>query len=341
MATGTDDARMLQHPRNALARAIIQLTDEYKARGLLSTRIHFVEEVEGTDPPQYKRPGLTPQLVEVPENAVWQIDSVEEEEFDFVAKLNSTGGDNHSNYAVGSQPSETPNDINITNNVMNFLSRDANGKTALNDLPEAVKHATDPQHLQQAYDAGQQYNRDALAQRDPILSTQLTPETVRDLRRIRRKHDGSRISKEVHEWRYCIRSSGDRPYVEHYAENFRLVYTPVFTGDPDYPKYGEWCDTDSLREMFVWYRRIKRSYSTCGSKRLWEQQGFASKREAIQEAYLANQEELGVLATDVAERIPGYELVQGPWSFEDIVPVQTAAAEESPAEPRSGPLQED
>jgi len=108
---------------------------------------------------------------------------------------------------------------------------------------------------------------------------------ARELRRSARA-DGSRTSLEYHEWKFNCISTGKNWRILHenqwHGGSGVLEYIGADGISPfDSPPYHIWVKYEEFRKLINLVKRYRRLRSRCGGRALWQEQGFASRDEAI------------------------------------------------------------
>lgn len=172
---------------------------------------------------------------------------------------------------------------------LNNITKELNGPSLVQKLSKAAAASVPPDNVTQAITDTPNYYADDIAKaaQDGVLPK--PDELKKQIQKQFGKHDGSRVSKEHHEYLYCIHKSKYWPdYVDLFAvTEFTLTY--VGPGANARPTFGEWVDLPNLRTLFKIVRRFNRQASACGGKALWVEQGFASKNIAVLN-YIADSE---------------------------------------------------
>lgn len=214
------------------------------------------------------------------------------ESLDMTLKLPS--GDPLLHFELPAYETVTDKQADVANITMNVVVQNENGKLALDELPETVKGLADTAAREAQYNSAQPYGRQAVQEADRHHRFQVNDKVAQAMRVQRGNQDRSRVSKEFHEWRYCIITSKDWTQITDRTDTYGVVYIgpdPVVNAEGhDSPPYYKWLQYDDLRTLFKILRRYKRYYTRCGGKRLWEAQGHASKREAIYDLCVNDQD---------------------------------------------------
>lgn len=177
--------------------------------------------------------------------------------------------------------------VTITINNLNNVS---GGKAVVQGLPDAAKSIADPAQNETIYNASNETEQKIIADLSTKNDLPMTAAMKKAVKKIGKRQDHSRVSKEYHEWKYCCVDSNNFSLLAGLNDG-PITYTgpdalPTAAGvDPSssaVPPYYKWIEHEELREVMKIVRRYRRLRSQCGGKALWTEQGFASKLAAIQ-----------------------------------------------------------
>ena len=167
----------------------------------------------------------------------------------------------------------------------NAVAAEPDGPSVLSSLPDTVLDAADDPSRNVAYDAANAPNRAAIHEYLNRPATAPTRYVRRAVIIANGRQDRSRVSKEYHEWRYCVVTSGDYERIATFAAGKGIAYVGadklILESTAWAPPYHRWIQFDDFRELIKIYRRFKRARNSCGGKNLWSDQGFADKEAAI------------------------------------------------------------
>jgi len=188
---------------------------------------------------------------------------------------------------AGVDQTAATNNFNV---VINNVSKDVVGKPALKALPDKAKSAIDPDDIDATYNTSDQAQKialeTALEQSDVPMNKQLKG----IVNKTSRKQDGSRTSKEYHEWKYCCVLSNNYGLLTDLGTGQSVSYnktdavatadgvTPVLS---TVPPYHRWIEFPELRQACNLVKKLRRLRGRCGGEALWKDQGFATKEAAI------------------------------------------------------------
>lgn len=213
--------------------------------------------------------------------AEWEVDkNPEEPELKETYTLKETTGEEKAKIAVTNNITLSPTIQQATYDNLEAMKADTNGNAALKKLPTAAKEGNKSTADKGDYEGADGYSQKAYEKAVKGEPMPVADDAKKAVNQATTKSDGSRISKEYHEWDYCINKSGDWDVIDSYTTaSISLTYTGESGATK--PTWGDWVDLPDLRELFKIYRRYKRLRGACNGKALWEAQGYTSKINAI------------------------------------------------------------
>lgn len=179
---------------------------------------------------------------------------------------------------------------NSNNIVINNIMGDANGKTAMQAVPDKAKAAIDPAEITAAYAQANNLQKKEIEDQLKNVDANLDQEMKGIVNKTSKKQDGSRTSREHHEWKYCCVLSNNFSLLNPGGWTYDLVYVgpdplPTKVGvDPSssaVPPYYKWIEYEALRKVLNAVKRSRRLRTQCNAKKLWEAEGLANKEQAI------------------------------------------------------------
>lgn len=202
--------------------------------------------------------------------------------------LKNTAGDTEISVVVTDEVDGTPAQNAATQQNLAAMQADPIGELAVEALAEVAKESLELATDLATYQGTEPYQQKAM--RDLVKGTPVTvsEDLKKEINRQISPQDSSRVSKEYHEYKYCLHTSW------YWADGVLSFADPLVSityigpGAGGIPTFGEWVDLPDLRELFKIYRRYNRAASACGGKALWEFQGHPSKKVAVN-SYVYNE----------------------------------------------------
>lgn len=180
--------------------------------------------------------------------------------------------------------------LDFLNQDLNELNQNDAGKAALKTVPEQVSNSLPKQELENAYSAAQPVYKNAVGKMASAADVPMTKAMKKAVSGTSKKQDGSRTSREYHEWKYCCILSNNYSILRNLATGKSINYegvdpeTTAVGVDPSsstVPPYHAWVQYEDLRKACNLVKKIRRNRSRCGGLELLQDQGFADKTAAI------------------------------------------------------------
>lgn len=200
-----------------------------------------------------------------------------------ISMNNDSDGAERARYRQVPSDQVTPEQRAATAESLQTIQGTPEGRAALRDGTEATRQTNDVEENSTQATQATQEQREALNRvQGGNAPLPLNNEGRAAIRRTGAA-DGSRTSKEEHEWRFnCVDTGKNWIMCTLVTNNKGIGYTGSDPTSPfGAPGYHKWIEHPDFRKAINRVKAVRRARGRCGGKALWEEQGFATKDDAI------------------------------------------------------------